>query len=157
MHRIGIWLFAGITLSLSVPPSAVPSGPPDQIAVVVNKANKMAGLSHGALKQIVLRAQAKWPDGERIVIVTLPPGQPERTEILQAVCSMSETEYSVHLLRGAGESPRVGGTSTQVRDLVVRMRGAIGFIRASDVDDSVNVVMIDGLLPGQAGYKIKAQ
>jgi hypothetical protein len=33
--------------------------------------------------------------------------------------------------------------------------GAIGYVRVDEVDASVKVIRVDGLAPGDAGYKIK--
>ena len=41
-----------------------------------------------------------------------------------------------------------------VKALVSQTPGAIGIVRASQVDTSVNVVKLDGVTPGEPGYKL---
>jgi hypothetical protein len=42
-----------------------------------------------------------------------------------------------------------------VKKFVVSTPGALGYLRASDVDDSVKVVRVNGLLPGDDGYPLR--
>ena len=53
------------------------------------------------------------------------------------------------------EPPKLLSTATGVLRFVFNVPGAIGYVRASEVDPSVKVVVIDGLAPRTAGYKIK--
>ena len=43
----------------------------------------------------------------------------------------------------------------QVRQLVAGTTDAVGFIKASQLDDSVKVITIDGIGPGDPAYKLK--
>jgi len=51
--------------------------------------------------------------------------------------------------------PRTLASPSIVRKFVFNAPGAIGYLRASDVDDSVKVVRIDGLLPEQKDYRLQ--
>jgi hypothetical protein len=79
---------------------------------------------------------------------------------------MSETDFNMHFIhgwrnpdgtinRGNREHPTVFDTGVQVRQSVATTPNAVGFIKASQVDDSVKVVTVDGVNPGQAAYKLK--
>ena len=66
---------------------------------------------------------------------------------------MRETDFNLHFIHGwrnpdgsvnrGSERPMVLGTGPQVRQSVVTAKYAVGFIKASQVDDSVKVVAID--------------
>jgi hypothetical protein len=45
--------------------------------------------------------------------------------------------------------------STEVLKFVFNVPGAIGYVKASDVNDSVKVVRIDSRLPGEKDYSIR--
>jgi hypothetical protein len=79
---------------------------------------------------------------------------------------MSETDFNMHFIhgwrnpdgtinRGNREHPTVFGSGVEVRQSVATTANAVGFIKASEVDDSVKVVTVDGISPGQPAYKLK--
>src|SRR5437588_8105502 len=134
----------------------------EEVAVVVNLANNVENLSKDELRRIFLGERSHWPNGRRITVVMMEPGQPEREAILHDVCHMSETNYNNHMLHGlfTGEvfaSPKTLAAPVGVRKFVFNVPGAIGYLRTADVDDSVKVLRIDGLLPGDKDYKIPMQ
>jgi hypothetical protein len=51
--------------------------------------------------------------------------------------------------------PKIVLSAGMALDLVVAIPGSISFTRADSVTDSVKVVRIDGLLPGDPGYPLK--
>ena len=57
--------------------------------------------------------------------------------------------------RGNRQHPTVFETGAQVRQSVATTPNAVGFIKASQVDESVKVVTVDGSSPGQPAYKLK--
>ncbi len=138
----------------------------DDVAVIVNRSNPVMAMTIVQLRTILLGAGAKWTGGGTITVVMTPAGQPERSGTLRIVCGMSETDFNLHFIRGwrnadgsvnsgSGEHPKVFGTGLQVRQSVATTPNAVGFIKASQVDDSVKVVMVDGSSPGQPAYKLK--
>ena len=46
-------------------------------------------------------------------------------------------------------------TAAALKQFVARTPGAIGCILASDVDNTVTVLKVDGAAPGEAGYKLR--
>jgi ABC-type phosphate transport system substrate-binding protein len=142
---------------------ASPEGklPPEQsLAIVVNRSNPVDNLLTKELRQIFMGERSHWPDGHRITLVMMEVGEPERRAVLQQIYRMNEADFSRHFLHGlfTGEvfvSPKTLATPTGVRKFVFNVPGSIGYLRASDVDDSVKVVRIDGRLPGDKGYKLQ--
>jgi ABC-type phosphate transport system substrate-binding protein len=127
------------------------------LAIVVNRANPVDNLTSGELRRIFLGERGHWANGRRITIVMMETGQPERDTVLRAICQMSETEFSNHFLHGlfTGEvlvSPKTLAATVGVRKFIFNVPGAIGYLRASDVDETVKVVRIDEKLPGDKGY-----
>jgi hypothetical protein len=132
----------------------------DDIAVIVNKSNPVNALTMTQLRKIVLAEEAKWPGGGRIVVWMTTPGLAERARTLKIVCGMSETDYTLHFMHASfngetGNPPRTAGTSALVRQAAAAGATSVGFIWASEVNDSVKVVEIDGYRPGHPAYKLR--
>jgi len=162
MKRVCAVIAATALVSLALPSSAAA----DDVAVIVHKSNPVTAMTVAQLRTILLGAGAKWTSGNRIKVVLTPAGQPERTRALRVVCGMSETDFNMSFIHGwrkpdgsfnsvGAERPTVAGTGLNVRDSVASMPYAVGLINASQVDDSVKVVAIDGSRPGEPAYKIK--
>jgi ABC-type phosphate transport system substrate-binding protein len=156
---------AGFLLGTSphrfLPSAGTPPGGPlpatENLAIVVNRSNPVENLSTPDLRRIFLGERGHWPNGRRITIVMIEPGQPERDVVLRDIFRMTETEFSNHFLHGVftGEvlvSPKTLATPVGVRKFVFNVPGAIGYLRASDVDASVKVVRIDERYPDDKAY-----
>jgi ABC-type phosphate transport system substrate-binding protein len=129
------------------------------LAILVNLSNSVDNLSMAELRRIFLGERGHWSNGRRITIVMLEPGWPERAAVLSAVCQMTETEFNNHFLHGlfTGEvfvSPKTLASPEGVRKFIFNVPGAIGYLRASDVDKTVKVIRIDERLPDDKGYKL---
>lgn len=133
----------------------------DDLAVIVNKGNPVGNLSKAQLRKLVLGEQDSWPGGKKVNVILRAPGQAEREGVLRSVCSMSEDDFNQHLMHAnfggdTGGAPKALGSAVAVRQLVMTLPGAVGFVRVADVTDAVRVVTVDGIAAGQPGYKLKA-
>jgi hypothetical protein len=131
----------------------------DDVAVIVNKSNPVSTLSMVQLRKIMLAQEVKWPTGSRIIVWMTPPGQRERAAVLKIVCGMSETDFTLHFMHASfnGETadlPRTAGSGALVRQLVAGAVNGLALILASQVDDTVKVLTIEGSSPGQATYRL---
>jgi phosphate transport system substrate-binding protein len=129
------------------------------LAIIVNLSNSVNDLSKSDLRIIFLGQRSHWPNGRRITLVMLESGHPERKALLQEVCQMTEKDYDNRILHGlfTGEvfvSPKTLASPTGVRKFVFNVPGAIGYVRRSDVDETVKVLRIDGRLPEDREYPI---
>jgi len=172
MARVRRFPFALVmfVLSLQIPPtpavraagfSARVRGTTGQsLAIVVNRSNPTENLSFGELRKIFLGERSHWPHGRRIAVAMMEQGQPEREAVLREVYRMSEDSYRDHFLKGrfTGDvffSPKTLASPTVVRKFVFNAPGAIGYLRADDVDTSVKVLRIDGHLPDEKEYRLQ--
>lgn len=160
----GITILLGLTCSatfLSTQPLVTTRGTPNQVlAIVVNRANPTDNLSFAELRKIFLGERNHWANGHRIAVAMLDYGQPERDSVLRLIYRMDEDGYQDHLLRGMfrGDvfvAPKTLSSPVILRKFVFNAPGAIGYLRDSDVDDSVKVLRIDGLLPEDKGYRLQ--
>ena len=133
---------------------------PEPLAIVVNRANPIDGLSSSELREIFLGERLRWANGRRVTTVMRESGQPERNAVLHYVCRTTEKEYTLHYIHGLYTgtilmSPKTLRSSTAVRKFILNVPGSIGYLRVSEVDESVKVLSIDERLPWDIGYKLR--
>jgi phosphate transport system substrate-binding protein len=136
--------------------------PKEGLAIIVNRENPLENLSLSELRTVFLGERSHWPNGRRITLVMMEPGQPERQTLVRDVCRMSESDLRRRYLQGllTGEvlvSPKILASPIGVRKFVFNVPGAIGYLRPGDVDDTVKVIRIDGHLPSDVEYPLKLE
>jgi len=132
----------------------------DTLAIVVNRSNPVDSLSFPELRKIFMGEQDHWSNGRRITVVMLEPGRAERQAVLSQIYKMDEKDFNQYFLHSmfTGElhaAPKALGSSTEVLKFVFNIPGAIGYLKPSEVNDSVKVVRIDSRLPGEKDYAIR--
>ncbi|HYU45047.1 MAG TPA: hypothetical protein VEK84_02585 [Terriglobales bacterium] len=167
----GRWLIIGVAaswlLGVSYRPARAGAPGPNEpnpsrpsLAIIVNASNPVDSLSLEELRKVFLGERSHWPNGRRITLVMMEPGQAERQTLIREVCQMTETGFRQHFLHGlfTGEvfvSPKTLASPVGVRKFVFNVPGAIGYVRANDVDSSVKVLRVDGRLPGNKEYRLR--
>ena len=150
-------------LGLAATPGSAQTNAPvpreEVLAVVVHKSNPIENLSLEDLRRLCLAEQKHWDNGRKITVALREPGQPEHEAVLRVVFRMKENEFNRYFLQSAfvgevGTAPKQLATANGVRRFVFNVPGAIGFVRGSDLDDSVKLVRVGGLVPGEAGYPL---
>ena len=132
-------------LCLNIPPLRVASAA-DEVDVIVNKTNSIVDLSLGDAQKIFKGEKTTWPNGKRVTILMLAPGQPERSVILHDIYKMSDAEYGKFFLEATfsgqvSAPPKEASSAAQIKQMVADNPGGIGYVKKSDVDDSVKVVL----------------
>jgi ABC-type phosphate transport system substrate-binding protein len=141
-------------------PAESRTNPSQSLAIIVNRSNPINNLSFSELRKVFMGERNHWQNGHRIAIAMLDYGQPERRAVLRLIYRMDENGYQDFLLRGMfrGDvfvAPKTLSSPTIVRKFVFNAPGAIGYLRSRDVDQSVKVVRIDGLMPEDKGYRLQ--
>jgi len=119
-------------------------------AVVVNKDNTVENVTSVHLAKIIRGEIKKWPDGKNIVLV-LHKDSAGETETLQRLNKVSAAEWK-SFLAGHKDSILFVDTDADVLKAVQAEPGAIGLIEAHSIDNTINVVHVDGKLPMEFGY-----
>jgi ABC-type phosphate transport system substrate-binding protein len=130
------------------------------LAIVVNRQNPTSNLSLAQLRTLFLGERKWWSKRHRVVLSAMQRGTPERASVLRIVYKMDERDLNNYFLyqvfKGEGPfAPVILRTPADVRKFVGTTPGAVGYLRASDVDDSVKVVRVNGLLPDDDGYPMR--
>jgi ABC-type phosphate transport system substrate-binding protein len=132
----------------------------EALVIIVNKANPVETLTTEELRKYFRLERERWADGRKNTVLMLPSGTGERETVLRLIYQLDDSEFTRHFLQAtyAGRIhsvPKELVSATNVRKFVFNVPGAIGYVRASQVDDTVKVVRIDGHLPGDADYPLK--
>jgi ABC-type phosphate transport system substrate-binding protein len=130
------------------------------VAIIVNKSNPVESLTLGELREFFLAERSHWPTKQRVRVAMVAAGRPERQVLLRTVCNMSrEQDFQAYFLRAKFseqtlEQPREFNSAPDVIRFISNIPGAIGFVRADEVDPSVKVIRVEDLTPGDPGYKL---
>lgn len=131
------------------------------IAVVVNPQNSAETISLSELRGMFLGTQTFWKDGVRVFAVVRAPSARERTVLLRSVLHMSEAQYQQYWRKkrqekkGSLEPVATVSNPDQIRALM-RDPGAVALVATTDLNSSVKVLKVGGVLPGRAAYPLKS-
>jgi ABC-type phosphate transport system substrate-binding protein len=148
-------------VAVAAAPAPTTGGGAEQaLAIIVNQSNPVENFSFEELRKIFLGERSHWPNGRRITLVMLDPSQPERKVVLRDIYGMSEKDFNNHFIQGVFTgavfvSPKTLANAADVRNFVFNVPGAIGYVRASNVDSSVKVLRVDGRLPEDKDYRFR--
>jgi ABC-type phosphate transport system substrate-binding protein len=120
------------------------------MAVVVNKDNNVGNVTAAHLAKICRSESRKWPDGKAIVLV-LHKDSVGETETLERLNGLSATELKA-LIAAHKDSIVMADSDADVLKIVQATPGAVGFVDVRSVDNTINVVRVDGKLPMESGY-----
>jgi len=120
------------------------------MAVVVNKDNKVDNVTALHLGKIFRAEIKKWPDGKTVTLVLHRNSEGE-AETLERLIKMSPGELKA-LIVAHKDSIVQADTDAEVLKIVQSTPGAVGFVEIHSIDNTVNVVRVDGKLPMESGY-----
>jgi len=119
------------------------------MAVVVNKDNSAGNVTSAHLVKIFRSEVKKWPDGKAIILV-LHKDSAGEAETLERLANISAAELKA--LIAAHKDIVVVGSDADVLKIVQSTPGAIGLVDVRSVDNTINIVRVDGKLPMESGY-----
>ena len=115
----------------------------DDIVIIVNRDN--ANVVDAAFVQRVYVGAIKgWPDGRPVLVLDQPEGSEAREVFCTTVLKKSVTNvkaiWSQNIFTGKGLPPNVASPDEAIKQAVAANVGAIGYIRASQLDATVKVL-----------------
>jgi ABC-type phosphate transport system substrate-binding protein len=120
------------------------------MAVVVNKDNHVENVTAVHLIRILRSEIKKWPDGKSVILV-LHRDSAGETETLQRLIKASAAEWKM-LIAAHKDSILMADSDADVIKIVQSTSGAVGLVEIHSVDNTINVVRVDGKLPMESGY-----
>ena len=134
-------LAAGI---LATPPGARAE---DAIAVVVGRDSAVRTTSTDDLREIYLRRRRVWPDGRAVIPVNLPPDSAVRQRFSRLVLGRDVADlvpyWNARYFEGV-TPPAVLPSPAAVRAYVAAEPSAIGYVPASEVDETCRTLLVLG-------------
>jgi len=151
---------AGVAAVLAGLPAAAHTQSTGDVAVIVNKDLAVDNLALADLRRIVLGDREFWPSGARVTLLIHAPVARERDAAVKTVCDMTEAQFRQHWIgkvfrAETATGPKIIYSNESAVETVSKSPGAIAFVDAGAATKAVKVLKIDGLLPGQTGYKLK--
>lgn len=130
------------------------------VAIVVHPSVGVDELSFEELRTIFLGERQFWPDRSRITLLVRAPVAYERELVLNRIYRMSEDQFRQYWIAKmfraeVASGPKLVYSNDMARELVTAIPGAITFMRAGDVNESVKVLRISGALPSDADYPLR--
>jgi ABC-type phosphate transport system substrate-binding protein len=119
-------------------------------AVIVNKDNAVGNVTSAHLTKIIRGEVKKWSDGKNVILVLHKDSAGER-EALEHLNKMSAGEWTAFVIAHK-DSIMFVETDADVTKAVQAEPGAVGLIEVHSIDNSVNVIRVDGKLPMESGY-----
>jgi hypothetical protein len=125
-----------------------------QIAVIVDKANTVGGLTAVDLAKVFKFDKNKWPDGKNVVLVLRDPTTPEMRTAIEKLYHMQPEEFRA-LLSSHSSGVIFAKTEEELLRSVESIPGAVGLVDVYSINGHVNVLKVDGKLPLEQGYSLK--
>ena len=134
----------------------------EDYAVVANPSVEVTDLQLSDLKKIMLADRQFWPSGQKVVLIVHAPVSEARTLLLKKVYEMTENQYRRYWIAKvfraeATAEPRIVLSSGEIMELIGVIPGAVSIVNTDDVPAGLNVIKIDGFLPGEKGYPLSSE
>jgi len=163
--RFAVWSATGdaATRARAASPSSTTAAlQTGDVAIIVNPKNPARDISFDALRKYFKAERGQWPNGMKVVVaMRQPSGQPERGVVLRSIYGWDENYYQKYFRQGQfnesiHQAPKELNTTYAMTQYVYYTPGAIGYLRADQVDSAkLQVLSVDGRKPGEAGYRIR--
>lgn len=116
------------------------------LAIIANPGYNDGELDTHSIRRIFLGERKAFPDGHRATPINHNAGSPDRKVFFNTVLSMDESSHKRHwkhkTTTGIGYAPVEVSSHKAVLDKVAHTDGAISYIDARLVNDSVKVLLI---------------
>lgn len=130
-----------------------------QVAVIINKANRIEDLELGDVKDIYQGDMVSWLDNKRIFAVT-QRSENEVSRFFYEIAVGKKIEQVKRLwikisLSGKAAPPKTLASDGEVLEYIASNEGAIGFVDFKTVNRDVKVLKINGKEPWESDYVLK--
>jgi ABC-type phosphate transport system substrate-binding protein len=140
-------------------PAALGQGQKSDIAVVTNAETPVGDLSLSEVRKVFLGERQYWNSNMPVIVLVRAPVAREREVVLKTIYQMTESQFKQYwvakIFRSeAVSAPKIVYSADMTKQLLSVIPGSIAFMEAKDVGPGLKVLKVDGLLPGEAGYKL---
>jgi len=158
MSRIKILMMAVVLLQVAA--LLAGAAPPADIAVVASKDVPVDNLTFAELRKILLGDRQFWSSNVRVTLLIRAPMAHERDVVLKDILEMSEAQFRQYWIgkvfrAESATAPKTVYTTEMAGTLLNSIPGSMTFIESSQVPKGAKVLRIDGMLPGEKGYRLR--
>jgi ABC-type phosphate transport system substrate-binding protein len=154
---------AGAILIADVGATAGDKAQPRTLAVVVHKSSAVENLSAADLRKMLTGELNRWPNESAVVVVEQPAESATQQSALQMILRTTTAGYNRKLLQmqfqgKSAPTIKVLNSDETAIKFVWNVPGAISVVDASAAQAAtahVNILRIDGKLPGEGGYLLQ--
>jgi hypothetical protein len=155
---LSAWTATLAALSLGAMTQVVSAGERTRLVVVVAKTSPINDLSLAQLRRMYLGEPVD-SGGQRLIPLNRGRSVKERIAFDKLVLGMSEGEVSRYWIdrriRGQSGAPKAIDPVDVHQRVVVKLAGAVGYVRSTEVRDDVKVVRINGKAPNDRDYPLE--
>src|SRR5262245_47806724 len=128
-------------------------------AIVTHPGTPVSQLTFTELRQVLKGDKQYWSPDLPVVLFVRAPTSAERSAVLDVIYQMTEPQFKQYWIAKqfraeSATSPKNMRSNDLTQQFVSSTAGAIGFMAAGDVKPGVQVLKIDGRMPGESGYKL---
>lgn len=142
----GTLVLLALAVTVSLFPISSPIAQENGFVLIVNKANMVRSLTLVEARRIFMKQTRMWPHGESIVPVDWDATSPLRAEFSQRVLERSVRDMADFWVQQSMTQgltpPSTQRSSRALLRFVASVTGAIAYIPARDLDDTVSVVKV---------------
>ncbi len=139
-------------------PVPAPAQTSSRLVLVVGQDSPLRQVSTVELRKLFLRGSDSIK-GETLVPFNHAPGSPLRIKFDQVILAMTEAQVGRYWidrrLRGQPGPPRSADSSQLLRRIAARLKGAITYVPADQLDASVRALDIDGKSYTDPNYALR--
>ena len=151
-----VCLFAFMGIVPVSPPETAAQG---QVAIVAHLDVPVDNLSFTQVRKIFRGEQQFWSNRQRITLLMRAPDAHERDVVLERIYEMTEGQFRQYWIAKIFRSevasgPKIVYSTEMAHELVTALPGSISFVLASELQDGVKVLRIDGKKPGDPDYPL---
>ena len=158
LNHCNVLKLTAIAFLAALPAHTIEAAPGD-VAVVVRADTPVDNLSFEEVRKLFMGDRQYWSSGLRVVLLIRAPVAHERTVILRTIYGMSEAQFRQYWISKvfrleASTGPKSVYSNEMEADLVSAIPGAVASMDSALVPKGLKVLKIDGLSPGDKGYRL---
>jgi hypothetical protein len=129
------------------------------VAIVVRADTPVANLSFAEARKLFMGDRQFWSSNLRVTMLMRAPASHERDVVLSVIYGMSEAQFRQYWISKifrleASSGPKIVFSEGTAVELVNNIPGAVAFMDSASVPKNLKVITIDGLAPGEKGYRL---
>jgi len=129
---------------LAISPTLTGAGAGTDVVAVVSSQSAVRVLTQDQLADIFLGRVSRFPNGVLAVPIDLREGSPERDQFYAKITGKTPAQVKAYwskiIFTGRGQPPKAVLTDLDVKKFIAANAGAIGYIDAALLDDSVRAL-----------------